>query len=170
MDGTVLPSVLSHDMLAKFNCNGKPVNHSKPLMSFLFLVIVMSAACLQSAAQSTERPLPEQVFQAICAAGIRHPEIVMRQAIVETGWMRSPHLMEKNNLFGFRQGQYLRFAHWRESIAYYAQWQKRKYQNPDEDYYTFLARIGYARAGNYINYLRKIKWQAQCTADQITDQ
>ena len=61
----------------------------------------------------------ELVFQTICQSGIRNPTIVMRQAILETGWFRSPFLMTRNNLFAFRRGNYLRFNHFEHSILFY---------------------------------------------------
>lgn len=106
--------------------------------------------------------LAEKVFSALCESGIRHPEIVMRQIIIETGWLKSPFLMERNNLFGFRKKEYLRFADWNESIAYYHKWQSKNYLDKNENYYDFLKRIKYAQAQNYTTVLRRISWPGKC--------
>ncbi|HVQ09456.1 MAG TPA: glucosaminidase domain-containing protein [Allosphingosinicella sp.] len=106
-------------------------------------------------------PTTERVFQAICAAGIRHPEIVMRQALLETGNLRHPMLMTRNNLFGFRSRAYLRFDKWQDSVAYYKRWQDRHYTNPSENYFRFLDRIRYASPG-YQTYVMQFAWERSC--------
>lgn len=46
--------------------------------------------------------MKDSVYAYILKADIKHPEIVLRQAILETGWFQSKHLMKRNNLFAFR--------------------------------------------------------------------
>jgi hypothetical protein len=106
-------------------------------------------------------PTPERVFRAICRAGIRHPEIVMRQALLETGNLRHPMLMSRNNLFGFRSRAYLRFDNWQDSVAYYRRWQDRHYTNSAENYFRFLDRIRYASPG-YQRYVMQFAWERSC--------
>ena len=50
-----------------------------------------------------ETLLLDSIFNFICEQKILHPEIVIKQVIIETGWLKSPFLMSKNNLFGFRK-------------------------------------------------------------------
>jgi len=123
---------------------------------FLFLLF----ASLNSYAQKTS--FADSVFNYICEVGIKHPNIVMRQAIVETGWFKSNFLMSRNNLFGFRAKNYLIFKTWKESVVYYKNWQEKRYTNMNEDYYTFLVRIKYATASGYTAYLKKIKFNKNC--------
>ena len=71
--------------------------------------------------------LPEltipNLYAEIIRNGIRHPKIVLAQAILETGWFTSPVCRNKHNLFGLtnlRTGKYFEFGHWTESVrAYY---------------------------------------------------
>ncbi|MFM7234377.1 MAG: glucosaminidase domain-containing protein [Flavobacteriales bacterium] len=112
-------------------------------------------------AQKKNQAFIDSVACYICASNIAHKEIVMHQAIVETGWFRAEFLMSRNNLFGFRSKNYLRFNNWKESVDYYEQWQKKRYTNPKEDYYKFLERIKYGAAG-YTTGLRKIKYTLKC--------
>lgn len=110
--------------------------------------------------------LVELVFMEICKLEIQQPQIVMRQAIMETGWMRARFLMERQNLFGFRTSQYLRFDHWKDSVAYYKAWQNRNYSGGDqEEYGAFLKRIRYGTA-SYVRNLQKIKWERSCPEKQ----
>jgi len=55
--------------------------------------------------------------------GILYPDIVLAQAILETGWFRSNACRKKHNLFGLtnpRTGKYYEFDHWTDSVkAYY---------------------------------------------------
>jgi len=105
--------------------------------------------------------LLDSIYNLICEKKILHPEIVIRQVINETGWLTSPFLMTKNNLFGFKNRKYLSFKSWQESVDYYKKWQDKYYKNTDEDYYKFLVRIKYATK-NYPIHLKKIKFNKTC--------
>lgn len=90
--------------------------------------------------------------------GIKHSEVVIKQALLETGHFRARLLMDRNNLFAFRfTKHYMRFSHWKKSVDYYKNWQDKFYTNDKEDYYLFLKRIRYARAKNYINVLKQVR-------------
>ena len=125
----------------------------------IMLCLVLSIGACH--AQKKNQALIDSIACYICASDIAHKEIVMHQAILETGWFRAEFLMSRNNLFGFRSKNYLRFNNWKESVDYYEQWQKKRYTNPKEDYYKFLERIKYGASG-YSNGLRKIKYTLKC--------
>lgn len=102
----------------------------------------------------------ENVYREIVKQEIRYPEIVFKQVIAETMWLKCSYCSkEMNNLFGFRTNKgYLQFDDWTESVAYYKQWQdsyfkEEKYKG---DYFKFLTGIGYATAPNYIRLLKSI--------------
>jgi hypothetical protein len=103
----------------------------------------------------------ERVFEGICQSGIRFPRVVMRQAILETGWFRSPFLMSRNNLFAFRRGNYLRFDQFGHSILFYKAWQDKNMPIAVDDYYLFLDRIQYG-SPDYTSHLKKIIWNRDC--------
>jgi len=102
-----------------------------------------------------------RVFDLICKADIREPKIVMAQAILETGWFRSPSLMNLNNVFGFRHVQYLRFDRLEDSVTYYKTWQDTHWQASDPSYFHFLERIRYAVPG-YTRHVKGISWNEEC--------
>lgn len=103
----------------------------------------------------------DSVFNYICKSGIKHPEIVIKQAVLETGWFKSPFLMSRNNIFAFRTKKYLRFDNWKACVDYYKNWQDRKYKDTTENYYDFLVRIKYATP-EYPKHLKKIKLNKSC--------
>lgn len=105
---------------------------------------------------------PDNVYLYCKAVGIKHPEVVIRQFILETGWGKSYVCKNYNNLFGFMKyskdlGKYVyyRYNHWTESVEAYKDFQNRKYKGGC--YYTFLDNVGYAEAENYVEVLKTIK-------------
>lgn len=98
----------------------------------------------------------DNVYRELVAQGISQPEIVIRQVIAETRWLKCKECsMKFNNLFGFlTKSGYMKFDNWTESVAYYKQWQDQLYTGGD--YYSFLQHVGYATAPNYIRLLKQI--------------
>lgn len=104
---------------------------------------------------SPKSVLPEltipNLYAEIIRNGIRHPKIVLAQAILETGWFTSPVCRNKHNLFGLtnpRTGKYFEFGHWTESVrAYYT---KVQYKFKGGNYLLWLRKIGYAEDPNYV--------------------
>ena len=95
--------------------------------------------------ENTVDRLPELTIPNLLAEikrnNIKYPKIVLAQAILETGWFRSPVCRNKHNLFGLtnpRTGNYYEFDHWTESVrAYYTKVQYRY------------------KGGNYLLWLKK---------------
>ena len=105
------------------------------------------------------------LYQEIIRNGIRHPKIVLAQAILETGWFRSPLCRNRHNLFGLtnpKTGKYYEFNHWTESVrAYYTKiqyryCQKNQTSTSDVDYLKWLQQTGYAEAPMYIQSVKEI--------------
>ena len=88
---------------------------------------------------------------------IKHPKIVLAQAILETGWFKSSVCRNKHNLFGLtnpRTGKYYEFNHWTESVkAYYT---KVQYRYKGGNYLIWLRDIGYAEDKGYIRAIIKV--------------
>ncbi len=109
--------------------------------------------------------LPEltipNLYEEIVNNGIRHPKIVLAQAILETGWFRSSLCRNRNNLFGLTNpntGKYYEFGHWTESVRAYLT--KVQYKYKGGNYLLWLKDIGYAEDPGYvravIGVLRKL--------------
>ncbi len=162
----------------------KPLSVSRIFPISLFIIILM--VCTQTMASSTkptqhaasavhtqargkiDQSLVEEVFSKICEKNIAYPTIVMRQAILETGWFRSKFLMDRNNLFGFKHQKYLQFEHFEESIYFYKKWQDKHFNSEVKDYYQFLEKIKYGTPG-YTRHLHHITWNRECQQGTVEE-
>lgn len=99
----------------------------------------------------------ENLIREIKKNELRHPERVLAQAILETGWFTSNVCKTKHNLFGLtnpRTKTYYEFNHWTESVrAYYT---KVQYRYKGGDYLDWLREIGYAEAPNYVQEVVRV--------------
>ena len=115
----------------------------------------------QAFSKSKQSHLPEltipNLYQEIIRNGIQHPKIVLAQAILETGWFRSPLCRNRHNLFGLtnpKTGKYYEFNHWTESVrAYYT---KVQYKYKGGNYLLWLRDIGYAEDPRYVREVIKV--------------
>ena len=113
----------------------------------LFLTMIFSATCN---AQTVGQVAKELVRQ-----GVPHSKIVLAQARLESGNMKSETYKRTYNLFGIKHnGRHAKYSHWRESIKDYKERISSRYQGGD--YFAFLKRIGYAEDVQYQAKLRKI--------------
>lgn len=98
----------------------------------------------------------KSVYNELVKIGIKFPEIVLRQSILETGHYKSNVCLQYKNLFGFYNGKrYLRFNTYKDCIKFCKKWQDKKYKSGD--YYKFLKELPYAQDTTYVNQLKKIK-------------
>lgn len=116
-----------------------------------------TTVCVKKALPALTIP---NLYREIIRNGIRHPKIVLAQAILETGWFRSPLCRNRHNLFGLtnpKTGKYYEFNHWTESVrAYYTKVQyrysqKKQINSSDVDYLKWLQQIGYAEDIKYVH-------------------
>lgn len=101
------------------------------------------------------------------AIGIKHGNIVLRQAICESNWGKSYLARYNHNLFGMMyapgrhtvaigsRGNYAVYNSWTDSVDDYLLWQQHKYKGGD--YYTFLNTCGYCENPEYVKILQSIK-------------
>lgn len=87
---------------------------------------------------------------------VQYPDVVLRQACLESNFFRSLLWRTKNNPFGFvGKDGYIMFNDWKSAIAYMHDWQDKHYKG-EENYYHFLDRIKYAEDSNYIRTLKSM--------------
>lgn len=100
---------------------------------------------------------PENVYMVCNYYGIKNPEIVTSQAILESGNFNSRVFKEYNNPFGLYDSSnkdYYKFNHWIEAVPSYKDMVESKYK--EGDYYVFLEDINYAEDPHYIKKLKEI--------------
>ena len=98
------------------------------------------------------------VFKALLHYGFPNVEIIMAQAVLETGHFKSRNCLELNNLFGLfnsRTNEFMRFDSWPDCVLTYKRLIMRRHRE-GEDYYSFLSRIRYAEDPDYEEKLRNI--------------
>ena len=105
----------------------------------------------------------EGLMEALEYYGVKHPQIVYAQAVLETGNFKSDVCLINNNLFGLynsKNKKYYKFDHWTNSVEAYVSMVQYKYKGdndkPPNDYYRFLSDIGYAEDPHYINKVKRI--------------
>ena len=142
------------------------------LLSFLFISLIFALYCMsigqsprdnynptfkhQKMVVVVDTPTIELVRAEILRLEIKYPEIVLAQSVLETGWYKSRRCLEDHNLFGFRSKKgYLLYDSWESSVGAYSKWQI-KYYKGDEDYYQFLADIGYFEDSTYIVKVKQL--------------
>lgn len=99
----------------------------------------------------------ENLINELKAQDIQFPEIVVAQALLETGNFKSYSCINRNNLFGLRKkdGTYMSFEHWTECVAAYKKY-IQKWKQPPNDYYKYLDDLGYAEDTSYTTKLKQI--------------
>ena len=104
---------------------------------------------------------PSEVLKELKKQDVKHPEIVLAQSILETGWYKcSECSMDVNNIFGLwnsKEQKYFPYASWKKSIGGYKRGIQYKYFKKEyTDYYQFLEELGYASDPHYITKLKSI--------------
>jgi len=100
----------------------------------------------------------EGLMEALEYYGVKHPNVVYAQAVLETGHFKSDLCINGNNLFGLynsRKKRYYTFDHWKDCIIAYKEMIQYKYKDGD-DYLNFLKEIGYAEDSEYNCKLKKL--------------
>ena len=113
---------------------------------------------------------PELFKKYLELVGLRHPEVVYKQAVLETGWFTHIRCTQYNNYFGMKKARvrehcqlgvwkkHATYEHWTLSIDDYKLWQDywEGEQYDQINYYSFLSNVGYATARNYTKILKRI--------------
>ena len=135
----------------------------RKLLFIVFLIFCYG----QGFSQPINKPKMQAMYDAVKAAGIRHPDFVMAQCMQETGNLSCKNCcLRYHNLFGFykKKNKCMKFDSDEECIKYYKKWQDKRYdkwkkKNPKKDYYHFLKDAGYATGEKYSKELKpKLEW------------
>ena len=99
----------------------------------------------------------KSVLNELHKQSIPHANIVLAQAIHETGGFKSKLCRTHNNIFGIKKNdnEYRRYSNYVECIRDYKKRISNKYKGGD--YYNFLIRLKYAEDPEYIQKLKRQK-------------
>ena len=105
--------------------------------------------------------LPEltipNLYKEIVNNGIRHPKIVLAQAILETGWFRSKVCRNRNNLFGLTNPTDRTILRvWALDGKCTCLLYEVQYRYKGGNYLVWLRDIGYAEDPNYIREVIRV--------------
>ncbi len=123
-------------------------------MKYIVLTVICLCTYMQIFALTEN-----EVYCYMESIGIKHADIVLKQAIYETGHFKSHIFKTKNNIFGFRRTKsYMKFKTWQSCLDFYKKWQD-KYYNDEENYYQFLQKKNFAgnKKFNYAKQLKSVK-------------
>lgn len=121
------------------------------MLKFLKILFVLLIVNLTTNAQISTKEVKELLDK----YDIKHKELVLKVAILETGWFKSNKAIKHKNLFGFETGKKI-FSSYDESVlAYKTRVESR--MKDGEDFYLFLKRIKYAKDKQYISKLKKVR-------------
>ena len=87
---------------------------------------------------------------------VPHANIVLAQAIHETGNFKSKLCKSHNNIFGMKKNdkEYRKYNSYKDCITDYKKRISSKYKGGD--YYVFLTNLGYAEDPEYVQKLKRI--------------
>lgn len=86
---------------------------------------------------------------------VQYPDVILRQACLESGWFTSLAWRKNHNPFGFvGKDGYIMFNDWKSAIAYMCDWQDKHYKGGE--YYRFLEKSGYAQDCCYVETLKNM--------------
>lgn len=120
------------------------------------LFLGLALICIQTKSQT-----PKTVYAELVKQKVKHPEIVLAQSILETGWYKCEGCsMDKNNIFGLwnsKKQEYYSYSTWQNSVGGYLRGIQYKYDPTRyKDYYEFLVAVGYATDPKYIYKVKKL--------------
>ena len=131
---------------------------AKKIIGISVLFIVLSSFSFNNPPTEDDEVLTiANLKDLLIEEGVLFPDIVLRQAIQETGWFKCNNCsLAKNNIFGFYyKKKYISYDNWQECVRYYKRWQGRHYKGGD--YYAFLKKVGFATDPAYVKRLKAIK-------------
>lgn len=149
---------ISNNAIAYRLAKKKLKRFTKKIVGVAVLFIVLSSFSFSNSFSEDDEVLTvENLKELLIKEGVQHVDIVLRQAIQETGWFKCDNCsLSKNNIFGFYyKKKYISYDNWQECVRYYKRWQDRHYKGGD--YYAFLKKVGFAADPMYVKRLKFIE-------------
>lgn len=142
------------------------------LLSILLVVPLSCANATQQLPQSFQDSVTvDSLKMMVWSLPFKHKDIIVAQAILETGWFKSKNYQVNNNLFGMKQvfsrattadttiNGYSHYPNWRMSVIdYYLKQSTRESIIPTtrEQYYHYLDKVYSEVGSSYSSQLKDI--------------
>lgn len=123
------------------------------MVKFLKILFVIILFPIVSIGQISTKEVEKLLYK----YDIKHPEIVLRIGILESGWFTSNKAVNHKNIFGFETGKKV-FSSYDEAVLAYKNRVESRLKK-GENYYKFLRRIEYAEDKLYIKKLKSIEYK-----------
>lgn len=145
-------------------------------LTILLVIGILNVAPKQIVLETSEEELQQQaieqmafedsVFAYIVELNIKHPNVVLKQAKIESGNFKSKVYLENNNMFGFKRAfkrantqvdtnrGYAVYTSWKECVIDYALYQTYSAKNLSREEYIIFLGKHYAEDPNYKNLIR----------------
>ena len=148
------------------------------MKKYILLILTVPMWSFCQSPETVVLPTPKEdsisvgnLVNTVWSLPFKHKDIVVAQAILETGWFKSKNFVTNNNLFGMKQvfsrtttadttiNGYSHYPNWRQSVIdYYIKQSVRENIVPTnrEEYFRYLDRT-YSEVGpSYSNQLKSI--------------
>lgn len=100
---------------------------------------------------------PRIIHSEILRQHLIFSDIIFRQAMYETSWLKAPGFTVCNNLFGFMHGgKLMRFKFWEDSITHYKYNILKRWRG--QDYYDFLNCMWIKSDGTCQRYAQSLEY------------
>ena len=149
---------ISNNAIAYRLAKKKVKRFTKKIVGVMILFVVLSSFSFNNPPTEEEEVLSiENLKELLIEEGVQFPDIVLRQAIQETGWFKCKNCsLNRNNIFGFYyKKKYISYDNWQDCVRYYKRWQDRHYKGGD--YYSFLKKVGFATDPAYVKRLKALR-------------
>lgn len=139
--------------------------HSK--LSFWMIVFAIFLCILVGNLNKYHSQTKQEVLNYMEILGVKHPKIVLKQALLESGNFGSEIYKENHNLFGMKEAKqrtttalgtnrgHAYYINWKASVIDYLLFQRKYFKGGN--YYEFLESYGYAESNGYIEKLKQIE-------------
>lgn len=115
-----------------------------------------------------EKITEEKLYETLVELNIKHPHIVLAQALIESSSFKSDIFIENNNMFGMREAKsrattalgtnrgHAYYNNWRECAIDYALYQNAYLKGLNEESYLKYLQTNYAEAENYYTTIKNL--------------
>ena len=147
------------------------------MKSTLLFLLIIPIACANKSKNVQRIPSEDSLnvknlTMVVWSLPFKHKDIIVAQAILETGWFKSKNCVNNNNMFGMKRsysrattsdtaiGTYAHYPNWQQSVIdYYLLQATTQSVNPThsrDQYYSYLDRIYSEMGSSYSSQLKDI--------------